>query len=163
VPVLGMVIPEESNRRITMDSRLSVRFKRGGRRPRSHGGYSFLTSGQLPVNRTNILRYLMAVREGLIRDLGPCESDLSTARIVIIDRSISLLGIIRCIEEHARENGVFLNGELAPSLQNNYLAYCNSLRLNLAVLGLDAKKADETLNLSEYARCRYGDQQESEK
>jgi hypothetical protein len=122
-----------------MDSRLAVRFKKGGRRPRSHGGYSYLTTGALPEHRSNILGYLMAVRQGLIQDLGPTENDLSTAKIVLIDRITTKLGVIRCVEEHIRENSVMVRDELAPSLKASYLAYNNSLRLDLQALGLEKK------------------------
>jgi hypothetical protein len=122
-----------------MNSRLAVRFKRGGRRPRSHGGYSFLTTGTLPEHRSCILGYLIAVRQGLIQDLGPTENDLSTAKIVLIDRVTTKLGVIRCVEEHIRENSVMVRDELAPSLKASYLAYNNSLRLDLQALGLEKK------------------------
>ncbi|MGD1009855.1 MAG: hypothetical protein ABR951_06885 [Candidatus Aminicenantales bacterium] len=122
-----------------MDSRLAVRFKRGGRRPRSHGGYSYLATGALAEHRTNILGYLMAVRQGLIQDLGPTENDLSTAKIVLIDRITTKLGVIRCVEEHIRENSVMAGNELAPCLKASYLAYNNSLRLDLQALGLEKK------------------------
>jgi len=68
-----------------MESKLTVKFKRGGKRPIVHGGYSFLTKGELPERRTYILKYLMAAREALIKDLGTTENDLSTAQIVLID------------------------------------------------------------------------------
>lgn len=123
-----------------MDSRLAVRFKRGGRRPRSHGGYSYLTTGALPEHRTNILGYLMAVRQGLIQDLGPTEYDLSTAKIILIDRATTLTGILRCMEEHIRETSVMAGNELAPCLRNSYLAYNNTLRLTILSLGLDKKQ-----------------------
>lgn len=122
-----------------MDSRLAIRFKRGGRRPRSHGGFSFIVQGALPSHRSNILGYLMAVRQGLIQDLGPTENDLSTAKIVLIDRITTKLGVIRCVEEHIRENSVMAGDELAPSLKASYLAYNNSLRLDLQALGLEKK------------------------
>jgi hypothetical protein len=122
-----------------MDSRLAVRFKRGGRRSRSHGGYSYLTTGALPEHRSNILGYLMAVRQGLIQDLGPTENDLSTAKIVLIDRVTTKLGVIRCVEEHIRENSVMAGDDLAPSLKASYLAYNNGLRLDLQALGLEKK------------------------
>ncbi len=122
-----------------MDSRLATRFRRGGRRPKSHGGYSYLTTGALPEHRQNILGYLMAVRQGLIQDLGPTENDLSTARIVLIDRITTKLGVIRCVEEHIRENSVMVGDDLAPSLKASYLAYNNSLRLDLTALGLEKK------------------------
>ena len=96
---------------------------------RSHGGYAYLTTGKLPVHRKYIEKYLTAVRNGLVRDLGPTEHDLTTAQIVIIDRVVSKLGIIRCIEEHSKENGTFRDQRLAPSLKESYLAYSNSIRL----------------------------------
>jgi hypothetical protein len=81
----------------------------------------------------------MAVRQGLIQDLGPTENDLSTARIVLIDRITTKLGVIRCVEEHIRENSVMAGEDLAPSLKASYLAYNNSLRLDLQALGLEKK------------------------
>jgi len=123
-----------------MDSRLTVKFGKGGKRQIIHGGYSFLTKGELPENRTHVLRYLMAVREGLVRDLGPTENDLSTAQIVLIDRVTTKLGVIRCVEEHIRENSVMAGRDLAPSLKASYLAYNNSLRLDLQALGVEKKQ-----------------------
>lgn len=122
-----------------MDSRLAVQFRRGGRRPKSHGGYSYLTTGALSEQRANVLRYLMAVRQGLVRDLGPTEEELSTAQIVLIDRITTKLGIIRCVEEHIRENSVMVGDDLAPSLKASYLAYNNSLRLDLQTIGIGKK------------------------
>jgi len=123
-----------------MDSRLTVKFKRGGRRPRSHGGYSYLTTGTLPEHRSQILGYLTAVRMGLIRHFGPTENDLTTAQIVLIDRITTKLGVIRCLEEHIRENSVIEGTDLAPCLKASYLAYNNSLRLDLQALGLDRRQ-----------------------
>ncbi len=127
-----------------MNTKLSVKFKRGGRRPRCHGGYSYLTTSALPEHRSHILGYLMAVRQGLIHDLGPTEDELSTAKIVLIDRITTKLGVIRCVEEHIRENSVMAGNDLAPSLKASYLAYNNSLRLDLQALGLE-KKGDAIL------------------
>jgi hypothetical protein len=81
----------------------------------------------------------MAVRQGLVRDLGPTENDLSTAQIVLIDRITTKLGVIRCVEEHIRENSVMVRDDLAPCLKASYLAYQNSLRLDLQALGLNIK------------------------
>ena len=122
-----------------MENNLTVRFKRGGRRPKSHGGYSFLVKGDLPENRNHILKYLMAVREGLTRDLQDSGKGLTTAQIVLIDRITSLLGVVRCMEEHVREHSVFEGDELAPCLRASYLAYNNSLRLDLQALGIEQK------------------------
>ena len=105
-----------------MDSRLTVKFKRGGKRQITHGEYFFLTKGELPENRTHILKYLMAVREGLVRDLGPTENDPSTAQIILIDRIVTKLGVTHCIEGHIRERSVMMGDDLAPSLRAGYLA-----------------------------------------
>ena len=115
--------------------RLSKKLKRGGQKVK-HGGYSFLVKGELPGNRKYILRYLSAAREQLIKDLGPTEQDLTVAQIIIIDRVVTKLGVIRCIEEHIRETSVMQGNKLAPSLRQSYLAYNNSIRLDLQSLGV---------------------------
>jgi len=132
-------------------ARMKGKLRRG--RPPKHGGYSLLlTKGELPENRKYIRRYLTEVREGLIEDIGPRERDLTTAQRVLIDRIISKLGVVRCIEEHIRENTVMTGHELAPSLRKSYLAYNNSIRLDLQALGIDKKQADEVTDVQAYIR-----------
>jgi len=121
-------------------------------RPPKHGGYSLLTKGELPENRKYIRQYLTEVREGLIEDIGPREIDLTTAQKVLIDRIVSKLGIVRCIEEHIRENTVMRGHDLAPSLRKSYLAYNNSIRLDLQALGIDKRQADEVTDVQAYIR-----------
>ncbi|GAF80637.1 unnamed protein product [marine sediment metagenome] len=108
--------------------------------------------GKLPENRKYVLRYLTAAREGLIRDLGPTEDDLTTAQIILIDRIVTKLGIIRCIEEHIRENSVMVGDNLAPALGKSYLGYINSIRIGLDKLGISTKKADEALDVQGYIK-----------
>jgi len=86
----------------------------------------------------------MAARQGLVNDLGPTENDLTTAQIILLDRVVTKLGVIRCVEEHIRENSVMVGQDLAPSLKASYLAYNNSLRLDLQALGLE-RKTEATL------------------
>ena len=114
--------------------KLEAKLPRGGQR-QTHGGYSFLVHGRLPEHRTYIRRYLTACRQGLINDLGG-EENLSTAQAILIDRIISKLGCIRCIEEHTREGSVMVGQELAPALKRSYLAFSNSIRLDLQALGI---------------------------
>lgn len=121
-----------------------------GRR-KTHGGYAFLTKGTLPENKPYIERYLTVARESLIRDLGPTEQDLTAAQIIIIDRIVSKLGVIRCIEEHIKENAVMVGQELAPALRASYLAYNNSVRLDLRELGIDKRVGDRVLTPLEIA------------
>lgn len=117
--------------------------KRG--RPPRHGGYSLLTKGELPENKKHIRAYLIGVREGLIQDLGPTEQDLTTAQIILIDRIVTKLGVVRCIEEYIRENTVFEGKRLSPCLRESYLAYNNSIRLGLAALGINKRNKEAIL------------------
>ena len=116
-----------------MPESLTVRLKPG--RKIKHGGYSFLSKGKLSEDRAYIERYLTACRQGLIDDLGG-DRNLSTAQAILIDRIISKLGCIRCIEEHTREGSVMVGQELAPALKRSYLAFSNSIRLDLQALGI---------------------------
>jgi hypothetical protein len=121
-------------------------------RKQTHGGYSFLATGKLPEHRRYIERYLTGAREALIRDLGPTEQDLTAAQVILIDRTISKIGILRCIEEHIREKGIMSGKLLAPSLRTSYLAYSNSLRLDLQALGINQKRGDSVLTPLELAK-----------
>ena len=132
-------------------SKLTTKLTSGGQKIK-HGGYSFLVKGELPENRKYILRYLIAARENLIKDLGPTEEDLTAAQIIIIDRIVSKLGVVRCIEEHIRENSVMRGHNLAPSLKASYLAYNNSIRLDLQALGIEKRRADEVQELDKYIK-----------
>jgi hypothetical protein len=103
-------------------------------------------SGVLPERRSYLRSYLEETRDGLIRDLGPLEADLTVAQRVLVDRVLSKLCILRVTEEWLKEHGLFTTGgELQPVLATAYLAYCNSLRLDLVALGLDKRKAGEIL------------------
>ena len=80
-----------------------------GRKPGSrvtHGASFLIARGEFPSKRRYIERWLSEVRAGLIRDLGPTETDISTGQAILIDRTIGKLGILRCIEKHVRERGV---------------------------------------------------------
>ena len=120
-----------------------------------HGGFSYLATGKLPEDRRYILQYLTAARENLIRDIGPTEEDLTAAQIILIDRIITKLGVIRCIEEHIRENSVMKGHDLARCLQSSYLAYNNSVRLDLQALGIN-KRVGEHGDLKGYLQKAYG-------
>jgi len=127
-----------------------------------HGGYALLSTGKLPKHRKYVEKYLTAAREGLIRDLGPNEMDLTAAQVILIDRTVTKLGVIRCIEEHIRENSVMVGDILAPSLKDSYLAYNNSIRLDLQALGINSKKAEGIMDLGKYVEEKYGKRKEEE-
>ncbi len=126
-------------------------------RPPRHGAYSLMIrAGELPKRRTYLRAYLTEVRDGLIRDLGPTEADLTTAQRIIINSLIGKLSVLRCIEEQVREEGVFRGHELSPVLARSYVTYAEALRRDLQTLGIDRKRADETLDLGRYVETKYG-------
>lgn len=128
--------------------------KRPGRKPGSrvtHGAYSLIARGEFPSKRCYIERWLSEVRPGLIRDLGPTETDLSTGQAIQIDRIIGKLGILRRIEEPVQERGVMKGNELSPSLGKNYLGWANSLRLDLLPLEVSKKNGKRILSPLEIA------------
>ncbi len=139
-------------------SKLVTNLKPG--RKIKHGGYALLSTGKLPEHRKYVEKYLTATREGLIRDLGPSEIDLTVAQIILIDRTVTKLGVIRCIEEHIRENSVMVGDTLAPSLKDSYLAYDNSVRLGLQALGINSRKAEGIMDLGKYVEEKYGKRKE---
>ena len=106
-----------------------------------------MTSGKVPETRQYVKKYLTGVREGIIKDIGPTEQDLTTAQLVLVDRIVSLLGVIRLIEEKAREDGIFKGQELSPSLRHSYISYNNTVRLTFRELGIDKRVSNgmETL------------------
>jgi hypothetical protein len=106
--------------------------KRG--RPPKYGGFSLLAE-----KRREVRAYVSESRAGLIHDLGPGEENLTAAQLILVDRTTTALGIIRCIEEYIRENSVMRGSDLAPALQQSYLAYVNHVRLNLQALGIAAR------------------------
>ena len=122
---------------------------------RKHGGHSLIISQAVDKHlKTEIRRYLTACRESLIRDLGPTEEDLSAAQLILIDRVISALGVVRAIEERVRRTGEILSekGELLPALGKNYIAFQNSIRHALQALGISTKKSGGVLDLGTYLR-----------
>lgn len=125
-----------------------------GRPPKIKGWSVMAAKGQLPVQRKYLGRYLSYVRDGLIQDLGGEEKNLTTAQRVLIDRVVSKLGIIRLIEEYFDESPILNNGKLAYILRENYLAYNNSVRLDLQALGIDKKKTREPLDIKDYIELK---------
>jgi len=131
--------------------RLAIRLPPG--RAKRHGGWAYLVTGKLPEHRREVSRYLATARENLIRDLGPKEEDLTAGQLILIDRVITKLGVIRCMEEHIRENSVMAGNNLAPCLRASYLAYNNSVRLDLQALRIETRKSEEPVDLSSYIKA----------
>ncbi len=132
------------------ESKLEKRLPKG--RPKAtHGGFSFLTHGRLPEHRVSLQRYLSAFRNGLTEDLGG-EVNMSTQELILVDRCVSILGVLRCIEEFCKEKGVFKGDELQPSLGKHYISYTNSLKQILSLLGIESRTEDKVLTMAELTK-----------
>ncbi len=110
-------------------------------------------AGELPENRKYLRLYLTECREGLIENLGPTEQDLTAAQVILVDRVICKLGVLRCIEEHIREAGVMKGQDLAPALRDSYLHYSREVRLDLVVLGIKTKAGEGVIDLTAYLKA----------
>ncbi|MFW6129448.1 MAG: hypothetical protein ACOC6P_04305 [Candidatus Aminicenantaceae bacterium] len=134
-----------------------------GRRKKHHG-YAFLTSGKVPKSRRYLEKYISAVRDGLIKDIGPTQDDLTTAQLVLIDRVIMKVGFLRLIEEYLRDRGEIFQGntgKLLPCISNDYTRFAESVRRDLSTLGIN-KRAEDVLDLDEYVKQRDAEQRASE-
>jgi hypothetical protein len=80
------------------------------------------------------------------------EDDLTTGQKILVNSIIGKVGVLRCIEEFVRERGVFKDQVLEPALSGHYLAFSNSVRLDLMALGIDKQAAAKVLDLAEYVR-----------
>ena len=132
--------------------------KKGPGRPPTHGGYSILKTGDFPQKRRAVRDYLTSIRAGLVKDFGPTEDDLSTAQVVLIDRIISKMSVVRLIEEHIRDSGNIFNAEggLVGSLKESYLAFNNSVRLSLLALDKLDRQRDQETDIDSYIAETYG-------
>ena len=106
-----------------------------------HGGYLKTIRG-VPLS---VRRQVQGVREQLIRDIGGAEPALSAAQAILIDKTVNLYQITLCLEAYVRREGPFRGKKLDPVLGQNYLAYVNTIRLNLRELGISRKAGDEIL------------------
>lgn len=131
-------------------SRLIKRFTKGGRVDRKPAGFSYLSRKLQPQDKLKIIRYLSGCRDALIEDLGGTEG-LSAQKLILIDRVVGLLGVIRGVEMFFESDIMSDNGELRPALGKNYISYVNATRQILCALGLE-RKTDQVLSPLEYIR-----------
>ena len=98
----------------------------------------------------------MALR--LARDLGANRvDDLSAQQQVLVRRVAVKEVVLRLIESYALAGNVIgKNGRLVSPLAEHYLAYSNSIRLDLVALGLERRTKEATVDLATHLRQRYG-------
>jgi len=107
-----------------------------------HGGYSVITKN-IPLA---VRRRVQGVRDQLVRDIGGTEAALTAAQAILIDKTVNLYQITLCLEAYVRREGPFRGKKLDPVLGQNYLAYVNTIRLNLRELGISRKIGDVILS-----------------
>ena len=112
-----------------------------------HGGF-LKTSQGIPLS---VRRQVQGVREQLIRDIGGVEPALTAAQTILIDKTVNLYQVTLCLEAYVRREGPFRGKKLDPVLGQNYLAYVNTIRLNLRELGITTRAGDKMLGPLEIA------------
>jgi len=112
-----------------------------------HGGYSVITKN-IPLA---VRRQVQGVRDQLVRDIGGTESALTAAQAILIDKTVNLYQITLCLEAYVRREGPFRGKRLDPVLGQNYLAYVNTIRLNLRELGINTRAGAKILGPLEIA------------
>src|SRR4030042_4642396 len=110
-------------------------------RPVIHGGYSIRTPKDLIKGqaRQRLRKYLTDFRAGLTRDLGG-EDQLTAAQVVLIDRALANLHLVRLIEIYTAEAGPWAEpGKLRHVLPGPYVTFARELREDLRLLGITRK------------------------
>jgi len=138
----------------------------------SHGVWSFLRTGRIsPSVRgfRRIRRYLKEIERELIEDLGGTQN-LTAAKEILIKSTLQAFGVILLAAAYSERHSIFREDrmregtlELQPVFSNQYLAFMNTIRQNLALLGLERQKADEILDLKRYLEIKAREKEEAEK
>jgi len=103
-----------------------------------HAAYAKRSALPIRINReVKALQAMLASEAGGSRDL-------TGMQIVLIDRIAFKFACCRCIERHALKTGLLdeKTGALHSTLNQNYLAWANSLRLDLRELGSSRRPED---------------------
>lgn len=112
-----------------------------------HGGYLKTIRG-VPLS---VRRQVQGIREQLIRDIGGVEPTLTAAQTILIDKTVNLYQVTLCLEAYVRREGAFVGKKLDPVLGQNYLAFVNTIRLNLRELGINTRAGEKMLGPLEIA------------
>jgi len=130
-------------------------------RPVQHGIYSFLRTGKInPSLRgfKRIQKYLRDIERDLIADMGGPDN-LTAGREVLVKSTVQAYGVLLLAGAYTQRYSI-LNPvqarrgviELQPVLGKQYIAFLNTVRQNLALLGIDRKRAEDALTIQEVIR-----------
>jgi hypothetical protein len=98
-----------------------------------HGGYSYLTTGELPADKKYVEKYLTRLRQKYIENIGPREEDLTAGQAVLLNKLITMEGLCRCIEIEAARAGTL-------NLRHKYPTYVNMIIKVCSLLGIEKKE-----------------------
>ena len=108
-----------------------------------HGAYSLLrhvAAGTLD-QRTRHAAAIRIVCEQLARDLGAEWEELSVQQRLLIEQVAVKATVLGTVAVHALDRGIVdADGRLISPLNEHYLAFANSLRLDLLALGLERRE-----------------------
>jgi hypothetical protein len=142
-----------------MDELAQTEPKKKGRRP---GIYSWLRTGRVnPSIRGHkaLQTYLMTLERELTELQGA--GGMTAGREILIKSTVEAFGVVLLSAMFCKREGVIRPDmarhgviELQPVLGKQFLAFMNSIRQNLVVLGLDRRRADDILDLSVYLETK---------
>ena len=138
----------------------------------THGIRSFLRTGRIsPSVRgfRRIRRYLKEIERRLVSDLGGGEN-LTAAQEILVKSTLQAFGVVLLTAAYSERHSIFREDkmregtlELQPVFSNQYLAFINTIRQNLALLGLERQKVDEILDLKKYLEIKAKEKEGGEK
>lgn len=107
--------------------------------------------------RTQRAKALQSIANVLADDAGgwPC---LTNREVMLVRRTAALLLLCETIEQYvfSQQSPFTENGELLNVLAKNYIAYSNTVRLNLVALGLKPARPDAMPSLQDYIASKAG-------
>ena len=110
-----------------------------------HGGYSYLTTGELPADKRYVEKYLTRLRQSYIEDISETEERMTAGQAVLLNKLITMEGLCRCIEiEAARAKTL--------DLRHKYSTYVNMIIKICSLLGIEKRKVDEPLDVQSYIK-----------
>ena len=113
-----------------------------------------------------IQRYLKEIEKGLIADLGGPDK-MTTAQEILVRSVIQAYGVLLLASAYTQRYSILKPDqarkgilELQPCLSHQFIAFMNSIRQNLALLGIQRKEIEEPLDLKTYVETKYGKDEE---
>lgn len=106
----------------------------------THGISTYIKHGQLPTDRgfKKCEKFLKTLENGFIEKLGGTATPAQTALLL---GTIEAIGVVLLTRLYKNEHGIFRKRELErgileyqPCFEKSYLAYLNTIRLNLEKL-----------------------------